>query len=213
MDDPLRFCDALLRCACCLTRIARQAAVSDEVPVLSVGALSKRWLVPGWRCGWLLVHDRGRALASAGVVEALSRLVQISIGPTVPVQASVPHLLANTPREWHAAQCAGYAAAAALCAERAAACPGLALDALPRGAMYLLIRVQLACFDASVGADDVAFAGALQREEAVLLLPGAAFGAPGRLRLVLCAPLETLHAAWDRIGAFAARHYVGNGKG
>ncbi len=210
--------------------------------MLSVGALSKRWLVPGWcgrkhhscapvhhhqhrstrltlppprlrarRCGWLLVHDRHRALAGAGVVEALARLVQISIGPTVPVQASVPHLLANTPRAWHDAQGALYAAAAALCCARAAACPGLSVDTRPAGAMYLLVRVALSEFEGAAGADDVAWAGALQREEAVLLLPGTAFGAPGRVRLVLCAPRDALADAWDRIDAFAARHHRGGG--
>ena len=196
-----------------LTRFARhshpQAALSDDVPVLSVGALSKRWLVPGWRCGWLLVHDRHRVLATAGIVEALARLVQISIGPTVPVQASVPHLLANTPRAWHDAQCAAYAAAAALCAARAAAAPGLAIDTQPRGAMYLLLRIALREFRGPASSDDVAWSAALQREEAVLLLPGTAFNAPGRVRLVLCAPLDTLAAAWDRIDAFVARHHRG----
>jgi len=164
------------------------------------------------RCGWLLVHDRHRALAGAGIVEALSRLVQISIGPTVPVQASVPHLLANTPRAWHDAQCGAYAAAAALCARRAKQAPGLSVEAPPGGAMYMLVTLQPRSFGAAGGtgadvADDVAWCAALQREEAVLLLPGAAFGAPGRVRLVLCAPLPLLTAAWDRIDAFAARHY------
>lgn len=224
-----------LRLACALSRVAdvaTQAALSEDVPVLSVGALSKRWLVPGWcvsvcksqiapkstpnsrrkrrRCGWLLVHDRHRALAGVGIVEALSRLVQITIGPTVPVQASVPHLLANTPRAWHDAMCGAYAAAAALCARRAAQAPGLSVEAPPRGAMYMLVTLAPRSFfgDAAADvADDVAWCAALQREEALLLLPGAAFGAPGCVRLVLCAPLPALAAAWDRIDAFAARHY------
>ncbi|KAM4073705.1 hypothetical protein ACB094_10G039900 [Castanea mollissima] len=27
------------------------------VPVLTLGFISKRWLVPGWRVGWLLTSD------------------------------------------------------------------------------------------------------------------------------------------------------------
>ena len=77
----------------------------------------------------------------------------------------------------------------------------------------MLVTLRPRCFGAAGGsgadvADDVAWCGALQREEALLLLPGAAFGAPGRVRLVLCAPLPTLAAAWDRIDAFVARHYT-----
>lgn len=34
------------------------APLSSEVPILSCGGLAKRWLVPGWRLGWILIHDR-----------------------------------------------------------------------------------------------------------------------------------------------------------
>lgn len=29
----------------------------DIAPVLTLGSLSKRWLVPGWRLGWLVTND------------------------------------------------------------------------------------------------------------------------------------------------------------
>jgi tyrosine aminotransferase len=185
------------------------AALSQHVPVLSIGALSKRYLVPGWRCGWLVCHDRGRLLAKARILEALHHLVQMSIGPTVPVQACVPHVLANTPREWHDTMCALYAAAAATCAEAVAATPGLDIDCMPQGAMYLLVRLDLQAFDGTCNASDVAWAAALQREEAVVLLPGTAFGAPGRVRFVLCVTPAVLTAAWTRITAFCTRHHTG----
>jgi tyrosine aminotransferase len=34
------------------------ATLSTNVPILSCGGLAKRWLVPGWRLGWILIHDR-----------------------------------------------------------------------------------------------------------------------------------------------------------
>ena len=34
------------------------AKLSKNVPVLSCGGLTKRYLVPGWRLGWITVHDR-----------------------------------------------------------------------------------------------------------------------------------------------------------
>ena len=34
------------------------ASLTRTVPVLSCGGLTKRWLVPGWRLGWITVHDR-----------------------------------------------------------------------------------------------------------------------------------------------------------
>lgn len=34
------------------------APLSKNVPILTVGGLAKRWLVPGWRLGWIMIHDR-----------------------------------------------------------------------------------------------------------------------------------------------------------
>ncbi|XP_035212539.1 tyrosine aminotransferase-like [Stegodyphus dumicola] len=34
------------------------ASLSTKVPILSCGGLTKKFLVPGWRMGWILIHDR-----------------------------------------------------------------------------------------------------------------------------------------------------------
>ena len=34
------------------------AALTTTVPVLSCGGLTKRFLVPGWRMGWIIIYDR-----------------------------------------------------------------------------------------------------------------------------------------------------------
>ena len=38
------------------------AAASENVPVLTVGGTAKKFMVPGWRMGWILIHDRNDAL-------------------------------------------------------------------------------------------------------------------------------------------------------
>ena len=64
----------------------------------------------------------------------------------------------------------------------------------------------LADFLAKAGiADDTAFCQRLLAEEGVVLLPGAAFAAPGFARIVVCAPDETLNEAFDRIDAFCTK--------
>ena len=32
---------------------------SGDVPVISVGGLAKEFIVPGWRVGWIILHDKG----------------------------------------------------------------------------------------------------------------------------------------------------------
>lgn len=34
------------------------ASLSKKVPILSCGGIAKKFVVPGWRLGWILVHDR-----------------------------------------------------------------------------------------------------------------------------------------------------------
>lgn len=40
------------------------AELSDEVPILSCNALSKRFILPGWRFGWIAIHDPKNHLKS-----------------------------------------------------------------------------------------------------------------------------------------------------
>ena len=37
------------------------------VPVLTLGSLSKRWIVPGWRLGWIVTSDLNGIFKESGV--------------------------------------------------------------------------------------------------------------------------------------------------
>ena len=41
-------------------------------PVITLGSLSKRWIVPGWRLGWLVTNDPYDILHKSGVLPPLS---------------------------------------------------------------------------------------------------------------------------------------------
>ena len=34
-------------------------SISKDVPVVEIGGSAKIFLVPGWRLGWIVLHDRG----------------------------------------------------------------------------------------------------------------------------------------------------------
>jgi nicotianamine aminotransferase len=38
-------------------------------PVLTIGSLSKRWIVPGWRLGWVAVCDPNKVLQETKVID------------------------------------------------------------------------------------------------------------------------------------------------
>ena len=33
------------------------ASINNDIPVLAVGGIAKKYMVPGWRLGWILIHD------------------------------------------------------------------------------------------------------------------------------------------------------------
>ncbi|XP_063169338.1 tyrosine aminotransferase isoform X1 [Candoia aspera] len=76
------------------------AKLSTNVPILSCGGLAKRWLVPGWRMGWILIHDR-RDIFGEEIREGLLRLSQRILGPCTAVQGALGHIFHRTSPEFY----------------------------------------------------------------------------------------------------------------
>ncbi len=73
--------------------------VSESVPVVVVGGIAKRYLVPGWRLGWIQIHDRNNILHE--VRQGMYKLTTLILGPNTLMQAILPEILLNTPEEFY----------------------------------------------------------------------------------------------------------------
>jgi tyrosine aminotransferase len=177
------------------------ASVSRDVPVLSVGGISKQFVVPGWRLGWLLIHDRNSVLEVGRVREGIQKLTTRMLIPNAPTQALVPRMLSK-------GSTSGYLQKLMKTLESNAMVliEGLE-DAVgvrivqPQGSMYLMVEIDV---DRLGFEDDLAFTKALRMEESVFVLPGACFQAPNFVRMVFCAPPHILREASSRIKDFCA---------
>jgi len=197
------------------------ASVCGDSPALIVGAVSKRWLAPGWRLGWVIVHDpqsllddvsfcppSSLCLLSADLVlhpsqvrDGLGRWAFRIQGPNSTMQRSLPALLANTPEPFFDETKATLSSVGQQLFARLSKIDGLK-PLLPQGAMYLMCG-GLENFDFK---DDRAFVTALHKEELVFILPGSCFRLDGFMRFVTTVPLPVLLDAADRIDAFCQRH-------
>lgn len=75
------------------------SALSKDVPILTCSGLTKRFLVPGWRMGWLIIHDRNNIFEKE-VRKGLRNLCGRLLGPTKLIQHALPTILKSIPQHF-----------------------------------------------------------------------------------------------------------------
>uniref|UniRef100_A0A915MMI3 Tyrosine aminotransferase n=1 Tax=Meloidogyne javanica TaxID=6303 RepID=A0A915MMI3_MELJA len=180
-------------------RFHPMATLSPRVPIITCDGIGKRYLVPGWRLGWLIVHDRYGGVLSE-IKKGIVALSQKIVGPCALIQGALPSILRDTPSEFFDNTKKLLASNAATVYEKLSRVPGLR-PLKPQGAMYMMVG-----FDPSLFGDETKFVRGLISEESVYCLPGSAFSLSNWFRLVLAFPNETTTEACERIAAYCTRH-------
>lgn len=171
------------------------AAVDPSAPVVSFSSLSKAYLAPGWRAGWLAV---GRSERLDGVLAAILKLADGRVCSNGPVQHAIVAALTGD-RSHQVGLRTALRERAVLTTTRLNAIEGISCAA-PAAAFYAMPRVAL-----PPGVTDEAFVLALLRATGVLCVYGSGFGlAPeaGFFRVVFLAPPAELAAIYDDLAGF-----------
>lgn len=179
------------------------ATLSTNVPILTCSGLTKRYLVPGWRMGWILIHDRNNVFATEARA-ALQSLSQRIIGSNTLVQGALPEILQNTPQSFFDDTIGQVQQNAEIAFDKIKDCPGLH-PIKPKGAMYMMVGIDMASYPEF--ATEFQFVERLVSEQSVFCLPGKCFEYPDYFRIVLTVPEEQLLVALDRILEFCQGHY------
>jgi len=180
------------------------ASLTTTVPVLSCGGLTKRFLVPGWRLGWIVIYDKNNVFASE-VRKGLMCMSQRIIGSNTLVQGALPTILKNTPPEFFSNVTRVCYKNAKIAHKKLRATPGL-FPVMPSGAMYMMVRVDMDRFPHFE--TDLQFVEKLVSEQSVFCLPGKCFNYPNYFRIVLTVPDALMVEACDRIHAFCNEHLI-----
>jgi len=177
------------------------ASCSTTVPVVTLNGVSKVYYAPGWRLGYMALHDPTARMAN--VQDALERLLRSRLCPSTPAQWGYLAGLTGD-RSWMARYARRVQDQRDYCLQRIDEMEGLELQA-PGGAFYMFVRLT----DERWAKDDKAFVLQLLQEEHVLLVHGSGFSpefGSGHVRLVFLADVEVLKDAFDRIDRFLTRH-------
>ena len=180
-------------------------SLAPDAPILSFSSLSKAYLAPGWRAGWLAA---GRTDRLDDVLAAMKKLAVGRLCSPGPMQHAIETAL-TTDRSHQREFINALKARADLTMARLGAMPGVSC-VRPRAAFYAMPQIAL-----PPGKTDEDYVLGLLRAKGILCVYGSGFGLPaadGFLRIVFLAPLDDLAAIYDDMAAFTADFLASGGR-
>lgn len=184
--------------------VAAFARQNTDAPVITFSSLSKAYLAPGWRSGWMAV---GRTERLDDVLAAIRKLADGRLCSNGPMEHGLVAALQGD-RSHQAAFRAALRERAILSHERLNAIEGIT-SVMPSAAFYAMPRVAL-----PPGRTDEDYVLALLRATGVLCVYGSGFGtdpADGFFRVVFLASPAELSDIYDLIAEFT-RDYLARGR-
>jgi aspartate/methionine/tyrosine aminotransferase len=175
--------------------IAPIGSLDNDAPVISLSSVSKAYLAPGWRTGWLAVGGGERLNEVASAINKLCEGRLCSTGPmqhglTAALTGDRSHQIEFRVRLREQAQ---------ITSDRFNAMPGMTC-VTPRAAFYAM-----PCLSLPPGKTDMDYVIGLLRATGVLCVYGSGFNmAPetGSFRVVFLASPKELAAIYDEIADF-----------
>jgi alanine-synthesizing transaminase len=172
-------------------------ALDPDAAIISFSSLSKAYLAPGWRAGWLGV---GRSERLDDVLAAIKKLADGRLCSPGPMQYAIEAALTGD-RSHQREFVQALKVRADLTMSRLSVIPGIKCVA-PKAAFYVMPQVEL-----PHGKTDEDFVLGLLRATGILCVYGSGFGLPaedGFLRIVFLAPPEELAGIYDDLATFTA---------
>ena len=177
------------------------ASLSPDVPVFVLNGVSKVYYAPGWRIGYLGIHDpKGRMKL---VRDGIERLLRSRLCASTPAQLGYLAGL-DSDRTWMKSYSDKIVQQRDLCVSRINDIQGLEVQS-SGGAFYMFVKLT----DPKWQDNDKEFVLQLLQEEHVLVVHGSGFSpelGAGHFRIVYLPNVEILNEAFNRIDRFLIRH-------
>lgn len=170
------------------------ASIAGDVPVLTFNGISKSYLAPGWRIGWVIMSGPGNVIGDFNA--ALMKLARARLSSSYPMQCAIKPALEG-PQDHLRAVGDELRLRRDITVEMLRAIDGIELVP-PRAAFYAFPKIE-------IERDDHDFVCDLIRATGVVTVHGSGFGQkPGtrHFRVVYLPAPELLRDAYTRIAGF-----------
>ena len=177
--------------------VAPIGSFDHDAPVISFSSLSKAYLAPGWRTGWMSI---GRSPRLDAVAAAVRKLADGRLCSTIPMQYAVTAALTGD-KSHQVTFRAALKERATITGERLRAMPGVTCMT-PTAGFYAMPKMTL-----PPGKTDEDYVLGLLRATGILCVYGSGFGLPasdGYLRIVFLASPEELNDVYRVMAEFTA---------
>ena len=177
------------------------AKCSTDVPVVCLNGVSKVYYAPGWRIGYMAIHDPSKRMLL--VRDGIERMLRSRLCASTPAQLGYLAGL-ESDRSWMKGYAAKVVQQRDVCVERIRSIEGLEVQS-SGGAFYMFVKLT----DEKWALDDKQFVLDLLHEEHVLVVHGSGFSPElgrGHFRIVYLPEVGVLNEAFDRMERFLIRH-------
>ncbi|KAG0538219.1 hypothetical protein BDA96_03G216500 [Sorghum bicolor] len=156
----------------------------EIAPVVTLGGISKRWMVPGWRLGWIAMTDPKGILRKK--------------------KGAIPQIIANTDDVFFTNAMNTMREAAEICYQRLKCMECITCPHKPEGSMFVMVELDISYFNGID--DDIDFCTKLAKEECVVICPGSGLGMKNWLRVTFAVDPPLLEDGMERLKSFCLRH-------
>ncbi|RLN08143.1 nicotianamine aminotransferase A-like [Panicum miliaceum] len=175
-----------------------------NAPVLSIGSLSKRWIVPGWRLGWVAACDPRKILKETKILTSITNFLNVSTDPATFIQGALPQILENTKEDFFKRIIGLLEETSEICYREIKDIKCITCPHKPEGSMFVMVKLNLYLLEGIH--DDIDFCCKLAKEESVILCPGSVLGMENWVRITFAIDSSSLLDGLERIKSFCQRH-------
>ncbi len=174
------------------------AKIAKDVPVVTFNGFSKVFLAPGWRLGYMYIHDPEGKISEPW--EGVNKLTRLRVCTSTPLQKAGAEALKQDQDSYLPQTIRALKERRDLIYKRLSEMQGISVFK-PQAAFYIFPVIDLNQFNWK---DDKEFVMDFLHKKHVLTVFGTGFGPYGKdgFRMVYLPPLEEINEAMDRLDAF-----------